>query len=219
WGRFRTSHSSRSSLMTSSSTSSAAIAVAERGPLRKSPISPSGWPSPFRFRTLSSPSKFRRISTVPEWITYASSCGSSPSLNMTSPGRNLRRVRLESGLGPDVEQHRIEPALDEADDLGRRDAEAVLPPPLTPHAAVGPDAHERHAERRHRPRERLRRRVFDLLLRELQRVLHVGEVRHQLVGLGELHDGGLVVLGEKGLDAGRPDRSELAVAGLRDRGA
>ena len=50
-------------------------------------------------------------------------------------------------------------------------------------------------------------------------MLHVGEVRHQLVGLGELHDGGLVVLGEKGLDAGRPDRSELAVAGLRDRGA
>src|SRR5882724_6385588 len=91
WGRFRTSHSSRSCLRMSSSTSSAATAVAERGPLRKSPISPKGSPSPIRFNTRSAPSKLRRISTVPAWITYASSCASSPSLKMTSPGLNRRR--------------------------------------------------------------------------------------------------------------------------------
>src|SRR5207247_11203142 len=40
WGRLRISHSSRSSLMTSSSVSLAAMALAERGPLRKSAM----WP-------------------------------------------------------------------------------------------------------------------------------------------------------------------------------
>src|SRR5439155_46889 len=83
--RLRPGHSSRSSLNTSSSTSSAAAAVAERGPLRKSPISPRGSPSPIRFKTFSTPSKLRRISTVPEWITKASSRASSPSLKMMSP--------------------------------------------------------------------------------------------------------------------------------------
>src|SRR5437899_912542 len=66
WGRFRMSHSSRSSLRTSSSTSSDATAVADRrAPPRRIPISPRGSPSPIRFSTFSVPSNLRRISTVP----------------------------------------------------------------------------------------------------------------------------------------------------------
>src|SRR5439155_446468 len=56
--------------------------------------------------------------------------------------RDPERARLEVGLGPHVEQSRIEPALDEPDHLRRHDPEAILPPALAPHPAVDADTHQ-----------------------------------------------------------------------------
>ena len=130
--------------------------------------------------------------------------------------RDPERARLEVGLGPHVEQSRIEPALDEPDHLRRHDPEAILPPALAPHPAVDADTHQRHAQRRQRPRERLRRRILREALGLLQLALDVDEVRHQLVGLGELRDRRPVAPVEDELDAGGPHGVEHAVAGLLD---
>src|SRR5437899_5139438 len=96
----------------------------------------------------------------------------------------LEWARLVVILGPHVEEHGAEPALDEGDHLRRLDAEPVLPPPLAPHAAVGAEREQRDAEGRPRPGERLRRRVLHLVLGFGEQPLDVGEPGKELVRLG-----------------------------------
>src|SRR5512147_551587 len=75
--------------MTISVTASAAIAVAERGALRKSAMCPSSSPFVRVRRRRSSPPICLRISTRPWWSMKASPLASSPSRKMTVPGSNV----------------------------------------------------------------------------------------------------------------------------------
>src|SRR6266404_6286382 len=75
--------------MTMRVTASAAIAVAERGALRKRAMWPSSSPLVRVRRRRSSPPIFFRISTRPRWSMKASPLASSPSRKMTAPGSNV----------------------------------------------------------------------------------------------------------------------------------